>query len=87
MYAHDTEVFQPDADTLFSFGSPQPFVSLYAVVLGKGGHVFMNIICIVALWLVRRLPLTLPPNAHSDPYTEHSHRHRRRLASRLRRRP
>jgi hypothetical protein len=47
----------------------------------------MNIICIVALWLVRRLPLTLPPNAHSDPYTEHSHRHRRRLASRLRRRP
>ncbi|EAW24354.1 putative amino acid permease [Aspergillus fischeri NRRL 181] len=41
----------PDADTLFSFGSPQPFVSLYAVVLGKGGHVFMNIICIVALWL------------------------------------
>ncbi|KAH1642869.1 hypothetical protein KXX39_007201 [Aspergillus fumigatus] len=41
----------PDADTLFSFGSPQPFVSLYAVVLGKGGHVFMNFICIVALWL------------------------------------
>jgi amino acid transporter len=41
----------PDADTLFSFGSPQPFVSLYAVVLGKGGHVFMNVICIVALWL------------------------------------
>ncbi|RHZ53959.1 putative amino acid permease [Aspergillus thermomutatus] len=41
----------PDADTLFSFGSPQPFVPLYAVVLGKGGHVFMNIICIVALWL------------------------------------
>lgn len=34
------------------FGSPQPFVPLYAVVLGKGGHIFMNIICIVALWLV-----------------------------------
>jgi hypothetical protein len=34
------------------FGSPQPFVPLYAVVLGKGGHVFMNIICIFALWLV-----------------------------------
>ncbi|KAJ5470258.1 hypothetical protein N7530_007615 [Penicillium desertorum] len=30
---------------------PQPFVPLYAVVLGKGGHVFMNIICIFALWL------------------------------------
>ncbi|RAH49254.1 putative amino acid permease [Aspergillus brunneoviolaceus CBS 621.78] len=41
----------PDPDTLFSFGSPQPFVPLYAVVLGKGGHIFMNIICIVALWL------------------------------------
>ncbi|KAI9739217.1 MAG: hypothetical protein M1834_007430 [Cirrosporium novae-zelandiae] len=40
----------PDADTLFSFGSPQPFVPLYAVVLGKGGHVFMNVICIVTLW-------------------------------------
>jgi hypothetical protein len=25
------------------FGSPQPFVPLYAVVLGKGGHIFMNI--------------------------------------------
>lgn len=37
------------------FGSPQPFVPLYAVVLGQGGHIFMNIICIVALWLVRHL--------------------------------
>ncbi|OGM44831.1 amino acid permease [Aspergillus bombycis] len=41
----------PDPDTLFSFGSPQPFVPLYAVVLGRGGHIFMNVICIVALWL------------------------------------
>ncbi|KAF7594024.1 hypothetical protein BBP40_010302 [Aspergillus hancockii] len=41
----------PDPDTLFSFGSPQPFVPLYAVVLGKGGHIFMNVICVVALWL------------------------------------
>ncbi|QKX63629.1 uncharacterized protein TRUGW13939_10800 [Talaromyces rugulosus] len=40
----------PDADTLFSFGAPQPFVPLYAVVLGQGGHVFMNVICVVALW-------------------------------------
>ncbi|KAF3406619.1 Thiamine transporter thi9 [Talaromyces pinophilus] len=40
----------PDPDTLFSFGAPQPFVSLYAVVLGQGGHIFMNIVCIVALW-------------------------------------
>lgn len=35
-----------------SFGSPQPFVPLYAVVLGKGGHIFMNIVCVFALWLV-----------------------------------
>ncbi|GLI75213.1 hypothetical protein PoHVEF18_003466 [Penicillium ochrochloron] len=41
----------PTADQLMEFGSPQPFVPLYAVVLGKGGHIFMNIICIVALWL------------------------------------
>jgi len=40
----------PGPDVLFSFGSPQPFVPLYAVILGKGGHVFMNIICITALW-------------------------------------
>lgn len=40
----------PDANTLFSFGSPQPFVPLYALVLGQGGHIFMNAICIIALW-------------------------------------
>ena len=38
------------------FGSVQPFVPLYAVVLGKGGHIFMNIICIFALWLVSYSP-------------------------------
>ncbi|KAJ5182518.1 Thiamine transporter thi9 [Penicillium capsulatum] len=41
----------PDTDTLMSYASPQPFVSLYAHVLGQGGHIFMNIICVVALWL------------------------------------
>ncbi|KAM3084040.1 hypothetical protein ACMFMG_001853 [Clarireedia jacksonii] len=40
----------PDIDTLFKYGSPQPFVPLYAVALGKGGHIFMNVIAIVALW-------------------------------------
>ncbi|KAK7699639.1 hypothetical protein SLS57_012351 [Botryosphaeria dothidea] len=40
----------PDADTLFSFGGAQPFVPLYAVVLGRGGHIVMNLVCIVALW-------------------------------------
>lgn len=41
----------PDPDTLMNFGSPQPFVPLYAVVLGKGGHIVMNVVCIIALWL------------------------------------
>ncbi|KAJ5089088.1 Thiamine transporter thi9 [Penicillium argentinense] len=41
----------PDTETLMSFGSPQPFVMLYEAVLGRGGHVFMNVICVVALWL------------------------------------
>jgi hypothetical protein len=52
---------QPDPDTLFSFGAPQPFVSLYAVVLGQGGHIFMNIVCIVALWFVSTSPPFLIP--------------------------
>lgn len=48
----DLIVHQPDADTLFSFGGTQPFVPLYAAILGEGGHIFMNIICITALWFV-----------------------------------
>ncbi|KAJ5620990.1 hypothetical protein N7510_004974 [Penicillium lagena] len=76
----------PDNNTLMEFGSPQPFVPLYAVVLGKGGHVVMNVVCILALWLVRMIPspflatlLTLS--------AEHRHRHHRSLPPRLRRRP
>ncbi|KAJ5737669.1 Thiamine transporter thi9 [Penicillium malachiteum] len=41
----------PTPDVLMSFGSPQPFVPLYAVVLGRGGHIVMNVVCILALWL------------------------------------
>ncbi|EER27631.1 amino acid permease family protein [Coccidioides posadasii C735 delta SOWgp] len=40
----------PDPETLFSFGSPQPFVPLYAVVLGKRAHIVMNVICVIAYW-------------------------------------
>lgn len=55
---------QPDPDTLMNFGSPQPFVPLYAVVLGKGGHIVMNVVCIVALWLVStRLRYTQYPRS------------------------
>ncbi|KAK5993308.1 Thiamine transporter thi9 [Cladobotryum mycophilum] len=40
----------PDANTLFSYGGAQPFVPLYAAILGQRGHIFMNIVCVVALW-------------------------------------
>ncbi|CAI6097755.1 hypothetical protein V2G26_005253 [Clonostachys chloroleuca] len=40
----------PDAETLFSFGGAQPFVSVYAAILGEGGHVIMNVVCVLALW-------------------------------------
>jgi amino acid transporter len=41
----------PDADTLFSFGGTQPFVPLYAAMLGKGGHIPMVIVNILSLEL------------------------------------
>ncbi|QLI71075.1 Thiamine transporter thi9 [Metarhizium brunneum] len=40
----------PSSDVFFSFGGAQPFVPLYAAILGDGGHILMNIVCIVALW-------------------------------------
>ena len=39
----------PDLDTLYSFTAPQPFVNVYALSMGRGGHVFMNVICILGL--------------------------------------
>lgn len=47
-----TNYSQPNADTFFSFGSVQPFVPLYAVILGERAHIVMNIVCVVALWFV-----------------------------------
>jgi amino acid transporter len=41
----------PSLETLYSFDAPQPFVGLYALTLGQGGHVFMNVICILGLIL------------------------------------
>ena len=41
----------PDLDTLYSYGAPQPFLNLYALTLGRGGHIVMNIVCIVGLLL------------------------------------
>jgi amino acid transporter len=42
----------PGLDIINNITSPQPFVELYAMSLGNGGHIFMNIICIVGLILV-----------------------------------
>lgn len=77
---------QPDPGTLFSFGSPQPFVPLYAVVLGRGGHIFMNIICIIALWLVRP-PSFFSPGFETLTKIEHRRSNNSRLPPRLRRSP
>lgn len=41
----------PDAASIENFGGPQPFVSVYAAALGRGGHIFMNIISILGLLL------------------------------------
>lgn len=34
----------PDLNTLYGLGAPQPFVEIYAMALGQGGQVFMNIV-------------------------------------------
>lgn len=44
-------VCSPDLDTLFSLGTPQPFVNIYALALGRGGQVFMTVVAILGLWL------------------------------------
>ena len=42
----------PDLPTLYNLGTPQPFVSLYAMTLGQGGQVVMVIVCILGLIFV-----------------------------------
>jgi len=39
----------PSLDTLYAFTAPQPFVGLYAETMGRGGHVVMNVVCILGL--------------------------------------
>ncbi|KAK5131347.1 hypothetical protein LTR08_001013 [Meristemomyces frigidus] len=39
----------PDLETLYSFGAPQPFVEIYALTMGRRGHVIMNVVCIIGL--------------------------------------
>lgn len=83
-------MFKPDADTLFSFGGAQPFVPLYAVILGKGGHIFMNIVNISSLWFVSAFKILrhsrlLLNKAHKN--VEHGNRCARSIAACLCRRP
>ena len=39
----------PDLDILYEQNAPQPFVGIYAMTMGMGGHIFMNIVCIIGL--------------------------------------
>jgi amino acid transporter len=42
----------PDLDglnALYELNIPQPFVAIYAMSMGQGGHVFMNVVCIIGL--------------------------------------
>ncbi|OOG00123.1 hypothetical protein ASPCADRAFT_512644 [Aspergillus carbonarius ITEM 5010] len=48
----------PPIDVLFSYDAPQPFVPLYAAVLGRGGHIVMNVLSVVALWLNTAIAIT-----------------------------
>lgn len=45
-------IWQPPIDVLFSYNAPQPFVPLYIALLSEGGHIVMNVLSVVALWLV-----------------------------------
>ena len=39
----------PDLQTLYALNAPQPFVSLYDMAMGRGGHIVMNVVCIFGL--------------------------------------
>lgn len=39
----------PDLDVLYEQNAPQPFVGIYAMTMGMGGHIVMNIVCIIGL--------------------------------------
>jgi len=39
----------PPLETLYAFDAPQPFVNLYAMTMGRGGQVVMNVVCILGL--------------------------------------
>ncbi|KAB8227187.1 amino acid permease [Aspergillus alliaceus] len=45
-------------DILFSYDAPQPFVPLYAAVLGRGGHIVMNVLAVLALRLNTAITIT-----------------------------
>ncbi|GAA5822090.1 hypothetical protein JCM11251_004853 [Rhodosporidiobolus azoricus] len=48
----------PDLDTLFSIYTPQPFVTIYALALGKGGQIIMTLVAMVGLIINTSLAVT-----------------------------
>lgn len=46
----NTYTIQPSPEILFSFYAPQHFVLLYAILFGKGGHVVVIVLAVLALW-------------------------------------
>ena len=52
------EFCSPDIDTLFSITTPQPFVIIYQLALGKGGQLVMTIVATVGLLINTSLAVT-----------------------------
>ncbi|BGP15065.1 hypothetical protein JCM10213v2_003020 [Rhodosporidiobolus nylandii] len=48
----------PDTDTLFNIYTPQPFVTIYQLALGKGGQMIMTLVAIIGLLVNTSLAVT-----------------------------
>ncbi|GAA5971787.1 hypothetical protein JCM11641_001512 [Rhodosporidiobolus odoratus] len=48
----------PDLDTLFGIYTPQPFVTIYQLALGKGGQMVMTIVAMIGLLINTSLAVT-----------------------------
>ncbi|KAM0746497.1 gamma-aminobutyric acid transporter [Meredithblackwellia eburnea MCA 4105] len=48
----------PSLDTLFALETPQPFVQIYTLALGRGGQMVMTIVAIVGLFINTSLAIT-----------------------------
>ncbi|GAA5986636.1 hypothetical protein JCM10908_003832 [Rhodotorula pacifica] len=52
------EFCSPDVDTLFSITTPQPFVIIYDLALGRGGQLVMTVVATVGLLINTSLAVT-----------------------------